>query len=213
MARSRPIMALATALALAGPATAADYRARLPQDEVIYFLLPDRFDNADPANDRGGLTGDRLVTGYDPTDKGFYHGGDLKGVTGGSTMSPRSARRRSGSLRCSATRRCRDRRARECRIPRLLDHRFRRMSTRTSAATPISRRWSMPPMRVAEGLHGHRRQSHRRRHPVPRMRGRRRAPIAAAPIIRTSAAAASPGRRSTPASLATTIARSPISPA
>ncbi|AXJ96953.1 alpha-amylase [Sphingomonas sp. FARSPH] len=59
----------------------ADYRARLPQDEVIYFLLPDRFDNADPSNDRGGLTGDRGVTGFDPTAKGWYHGGDLKGVT------------------------------------------------------------------------------------------------------------------------------------
>ena len=26
------------------------------------------------------MTGGRLETGYDPTDKGFYHGGDLKGV-------------------------------------------------------------------------------------------------------------------------------------
>ncbi|MBB4660181.1 alpha-amylase family glycosyl hydrolase [Parvularcula dongshanensis] len=49
-------------------------------DDVIYFLLPDRFDNADPSNDEGGLSGDRLTTGYDPTDKGFYHGGDLAGV-------------------------------------------------------------------------------------------------------------------------------------
>ncbi len=81
MARSRRIMALAAGLVLAAPGMAADYRARLPQDEVIYFLLPDRFDNADPANDRGGLSGDRLATGFDPADKGFYHGGDLKGVT------------------------------------------------------------------------------------------------------------------------------------
>lgn len=44
-------------------------------------MLPDRFDNADPTNDTGGLTGDRLATGYDPTAKGFYHGGDLKGLT------------------------------------------------------------------------------------------------------------------------------------
>ena len=63
------------------PAAAADYRDRLPQDEVIYFLLPDRFDNGDTANDRGGLSGGRLVTGFDPADKGFYHGGDLKGLT------------------------------------------------------------------------------------------------------------------------------------
>ena len=43
--------------------------------------MADRFANGSAANDRGGLTGDRLATGYDPTDKGFYHGGDLKGVT------------------------------------------------------------------------------------------------------------------------------------
>ncbi|MEW2432329.1 pullulanase-type alpha-1,6-glucosidase [Micromonospora sp. NPDC047644] len=48
--------------------------------EQFYFVLPDRFANGDPGNDRGGLTGDRLRTGLDPTDKGFYHGGDLKGV-------------------------------------------------------------------------------------------------------------------------------------
>ena len=65
----------------AAPAAAQpDYRARLPQDEVIYFVLPDRFENADPSNDRGGLSGDRLKTGFDPTSTGFYHGGDLKGL-------------------------------------------------------------------------------------------------------------------------------------
>ena len=30
---------------------------------------------------RGGLDGDRLTTGFDPTHKGFYHGGDLRGLT------------------------------------------------------------------------------------------------------------------------------------
>ncbi|WP_408055665.1 pullulanase-type alpha-1,6-glucosidase [Streptomyces apricus] len=49
--------------------------------EQFYFVLPDRFANGDQANDRGGLTGSRLETGYDPTDKGFYQGGDLKGLT------------------------------------------------------------------------------------------------------------------------------------
>ncbi|MET7394580.1 pullulanase-type alpha-1,6-glucosidase [Dactylosporangium sp. NPDC005572] len=48
--------------------------------EQFYFVLPDRFANGDPGNDQGRLTGDRLSTGYDPADKGFYHGGDLKGV-------------------------------------------------------------------------------------------------------------------------------------
>ena len=84
----RTLATALVALTLTAPAAAAppsrapaDYRARLPQDEVIYFVLPDRFDNGDPSNDRGGLTGDRLRTGYDPTAKGFYHGGDLKGLT------------------------------------------------------------------------------------------------------------------------------------
>nr|WP_155073247.1 pullulanase-type alpha-1,6-glucosidase [Streptomyces taklimakanensis] len=49
--------------------------------EQFYFVLPDRFANGDRSNDRGGLTGDRLTTGHDPTHKGFYHGGDLKGLT------------------------------------------------------------------------------------------------------------------------------------
>lgn len=63
-----------------GQSQPQDYRARLPEDEVIYFVLPDRFENGDPANDRGGLAGDRLKTGFDPAAKGFYHGGDLKGL-------------------------------------------------------------------------------------------------------------------------------------
>ncbi|MFH0520253.1 pullulanase-type alpha-1,6-glucosidase [Streptomyces sp. M41] len=49
--------------------------------EQFYFVLPDRFANGDRGNDKGGLTGSRLATGYDPTDKGFYQGGDLKGLT------------------------------------------------------------------------------------------------------------------------------------
>jgi glycosidase len=75
------IAALAAAPLAAQPVPArADYRARPPEDEVVYFVLPDRFANGDPANDRGGLKGGRLVTGFDPTDKAFYHGGDLKGL-------------------------------------------------------------------------------------------------------------------------------------
>jgi glycosidase len=56
-------------------------RDRPVEDEVIYFVLPDRFANGDPNNDQGGRTGDRLVTGHDPEDPGFYHGGDLRGLT------------------------------------------------------------------------------------------------------------------------------------
>lgn len=50
-------------------------------EDVVYFVLPDRFANGDASNDKGGLAGGRLQTGFDPTHKGFYHGGDLKGLT------------------------------------------------------------------------------------------------------------------------------------
>ncbi len=38
-------------------------RQRPPQDEVIYFLLPDRFANGDPSNDHGGYAPERLKSG------------------------------------------------------------------------------------------------------------------------------------------------------
>ncbi|MFE1443198.1 pullulanase-type alpha-1,6-glucosidase [Streptomyces sp. NPDC058739] len=66
------------------PSDAALAKAAARHDltrEQFYFVLPDRFANGDASNDRGGLTGSRLTTGYDPTDKGFYQGGDLKGLT------------------------------------------------------------------------------------------------------------------------------------
>lgn len=71
----------ASALATAAVAAPDAYRLRKPQDEVIYFVLPDRFENGDLANDHGGLKGGPLVDGFDPTSAGFYHGGDIKGVT------------------------------------------------------------------------------------------------------------------------------------
>ncbi|HEU5242411.1 MAG TPA: alpha-amylase family glycosyl hydrolase, partial [Ornithinibacter sp.] len=49
-------------------------------DKQFYFVMTDRFADGDDTNDTGGLTGDRLVTGYDPTNKGFYEGGDLAGL-------------------------------------------------------------------------------------------------------------------------------------
>lgn len=68
-------------VAAAAPAAAPlPWKDRLPEDEVIYLVIPDRFENGDPANDRGGKTGNRSRTGFDPTDQGFFHGGDLKGL-------------------------------------------------------------------------------------------------------------------------------------
>jgi glycosidase len=47
----------------------------------IYFVMPDRYANGNTKNDTGGLSGPRAKTGFDPTDTGFYHGGDLQGLT------------------------------------------------------------------------------------------------------------------------------------
>ena len=48
--------------------------------ERFYFVMTDRFENADEDNDTGGIPGGRLDHGFDPTHKGFYHGGDLPGL-------------------------------------------------------------------------------------------------------------------------------------
>jgi hypothetical protein len=54
---------------------------RLPiVNDIFYFVMPDRFANGSVNNDNGGLTGARSVTGFDPTDKGYYHGSDLAGL-------------------------------------------------------------------------------------------------------------------------------------
>ena len=54
--------------------------SRPASDESIYFVMTDRFDNGDPTNDTAGLAGDRSVHGFDPTDKGYHHGGDIAGL-------------------------------------------------------------------------------------------------------------------------------------
>ncbi len=48
--------------------------------ESIYFVVLDRFNNGSTANDQGGLTGDQSVTGYNNTDNGYFHGGDIVGL-------------------------------------------------------------------------------------------------------------------------------------
>jgi neopullulanase len=79
----RPARIAASLLALClttAPVAAESFRDRLPEDEVIYFLLPDRFENGDVKNDTGGIKGGKMQNGFDPTHKGFFHGGDLKGI-------------------------------------------------------------------------------------------------------------------------------------
>ncbi|MFM7775692.1 MAG: alpha-amylase family glycosyl hydrolase, partial [Actinomycetota bacterium] len=49
------------------------YRTGLDK-EVIYFVMPDRYRNGDTSNDN--------QPGFDPTHTAYFHGGDLKGLTG-----------------------------------------------------------------------------------------------------------------------------------
>ncbi|MEX0324710.1 MAG: alpha-amylase family glycosyl hydrolase [Puniceicoccaceae bacterium] len=51
-------------------------------DEVIYFVMTDRFENGDASNDTGNFNPGtvRGVHGFDPTDTEYYHGGDFAGL-------------------------------------------------------------------------------------------------------------------------------------
>ncbi|WP_100643657.1 alpha-amylase family glycosyl hydrolase [Alteromonas facilis] len=50
------------------------------RDDVFYFVLPDRFNNADPSNDNGFSTQPISAGGLDVTSKWAFHGGDMKGI-------------------------------------------------------------------------------------------------------------------------------------
>ncbi|HEX6332494.1 MAG TPA: alpha-amylase family glycosyl hydrolase [Actinomycetota bacterium] len=61
------------------------------EDEVLYFLIPDRFNDGSRRNNCGAYTGpcvaddtqeNVLTHGYLPSDKGYYHGGDINGLRG-----------------------------------------------------------------------------------------------------------------------------------
>jgi glycosidase len=73
--------ALAAPAAAQQPADLAQHSLRAPvTDEHFYFVMADRFENGATANDTGGLGDDPQVSGFDPTHKGYYHGGDLRGL-------------------------------------------------------------------------------------------------------------------------------------
>jgi glycosidase len=81
------VLALAPTAALARgheSEPAAHHSLRQPvTDQNFYFVMADRFQNGDTSNDNGGLppgTGEGQ-SGFDPKVKGWYHGGDLKGLT------------------------------------------------------------------------------------------------------------------------------------
>ncbi|HVJ18632.1 MAG TPA: alpha-amylase family glycosyl hydrolase, partial [Polyangiaceae bacterium] len=62
---------------------AADLPAPAIRDRIIYYVMPDRFENGDPRNDYGGHAPDAGIEqhGLDKTAASFYHGGDLAGLT------------------------------------------------------------------------------------------------------------------------------------
>ena len=74
------LLGIGPAAAERGAPGARDSLRAALTDQNFYFVMQDRFANGTTANDTGGLTGDRLATGFDPTAKGFYHGGDLVGL-------------------------------------------------------------------------------------------------------------------------------------
>ena len=88
MSGSRRLLALVVTVAaavMAAPAWAGDARHSLRApvtDQNFYFVMADRFQNGTMANDHGGLPPGKTEgqSGFDPTGKGWYHGGDLEGL-------------------------------------------------------------------------------------------------------------------------------------
>ncbi|MDO6427127.1 alpha-amylase family glycosyl hydrolase [Thalassotalea sp. 1_MG-2023] len=59
----------------------APYQQRPIEDEVFYFVLPDRFSNGDTRNDNGAKEIPISFGGFNPSDEKYFHGGDLAGLT------------------------------------------------------------------------------------------------------------------------------------
>jgi hypothetical protein len=59
----------------------AQHSLRQPvTNESFYFVMEDRFANGDTIQRHRWSGSDPLVSGFDPTKKGFYNGGDLAGL-------------------------------------------------------------------------------------------------------------------------------------
>lgn len=67
------LLMLITLVSFATEPSIEPSRVGLAKD-LIYFVFPDRYLNGDPSNDANG--------GFEPTQTAFFHGGDLKGLTG-----------------------------------------------------------------------------------------------------------------------------------
>ncbi len=64
---------VATSFSFAAPSPTVNIQVGLAND-LIYFVMPDRYKDGSNANNK--------LAGFDPTETAFYHGGDLKGLTG-----------------------------------------------------------------------------------------------------------------------------------
>jgi glycosidase len=58
----------------------SDYLTRNIQDEVFYFVMPDRFHNGKTYNDMGDKNRPISYGGLDPSSKWAFHGGDIAGL-------------------------------------------------------------------------------------------------------------------------------------
>ena len=176
-----------------GDGVSATHSLRAPvTDQNFYFVMADRFQNGDDANDNGGLPPgtDEGESGFDPTRKGWYHGGDLEGLLGrvdyieglGTTaiwLTP--------SFKNKAVQ---DNRTTRPPATTATGSPTSRRSTRTWAPTRICAPRRRRPRARHQGLLRHHHQPHGRRHPVPG--GRRAAVHLQGPLSRTATASAPP---------------------
>ena len=77
---STPVETAITQKALKNASDLPHYLNRSIQDEVFYFVLPDRFYNGNTDNDNGSKTIKLSQGGFDPSNKAMYHGGDIPGL-------------------------------------------------------------------------------------------------------------------------------------
>ena len=165
------VVAVAAAPASAHEGGDAHHSLRQPvTDQNFYFVMADRFENGATANDHGGLPAGKSEgqSGFDPTGKGWYHGGDLAGAPEQAELHQASGHH--GDLADAELQeqgRPGQQRVPVGRLPRLLDHRLHA----DRSAPGHQRRPAIPhprrPQARHEGLLRRHHQPHGRRHPLP----------------------------------------------
>ena len=203
------LLAASIACVMGSSAAAQDYRTRLPEDEVIYFLLPDRFENGDASNDRGGTHGRPARDRVRPGAQGLLPRRRPQGPDQAARLYPGPRRDRGlavADLQEQAGAGTPG--SGERRLSRLLGDRLhagRPASRHQRGLQGLRRRGARA---GHEGLHGHHRQPHGGRDLSEGMRRAGAMPAtAASPTIPTSGAADRAARRSTRASPASRPSR------